>query len=162
MSRHAIDTIPWSNFERPDGALHHPKTTSGLCLACDVSSPCLYGFGVSSYSNINNHRNESAQKVIAKSVRHFRLQNERDILLRFQRRTSAIRPLIEELKDTNSPPTLILKYLDDDVLNASNKQRLTHSEVVFVARKMLEALAVLHDEGFVHTGVISRSLHLCC
>lgn len=97
--------------------------------------------------------NESAQKVIAKSVRHFRLQNERDILLRFQRRTSAIRPLIEELKDTNSPPTLILKYLDDDVLNASNKQRLTHSEVVFVARKMLEALAVLHDEGFVHTDI---------
>lgn len=97
--------------------------------------------------------NESAQKVIAKSVRHFRLQNERDILFRFQRRTSAIRPLIEELEDTNSPPTLILKYLDDDVLNASNKQRLTHSDVVFVARKILEALAVLHDEGFVHTDI---------
>lgn len=117
---------------------------------------------MSPYSNINDHRNESAQKVIAKSVRHFRLQNERDILLRFQRRTSAIRPLIEEVEDANSPPTLILKYLNDDVLNASNKQPLTHFEVVSVARKMLEALAVLHDEGFVRTGVMSRSLHLCC
>ncbi|RDW79310.1 Serine protein kinase [Aspergillus mulundensis] len=97
--------------------------------------------------------NDSQQKVIAKSVRHFRLQNERDVLLRFQRRTSAIRPLIEELEDPNSPPTLILKYLDDDVLNASNKQRLTHPEVVFVARKVLEALAVLHDEGFIHTDI---------
>ncbi|KAL4925821.1 putative serine/threonine protein kinase [Aspergillus undulatus] len=113
----------------------------------------LYGFGVIYYSYINNHRNEYQQKAIAKSVRHFRLQNERDVLLRFQHRTSSIRPLIEELEDTNASPTLILKYLDDDVLKASNKQRLNHSEVVFVARKVLEALAVLHDEGFVHTDI---------
>ncbi|KAL3479369.1 kinase-like domain-containing protein [Aspergillus californicus] len=98
--------------------------------------------------------NEYEQEVIAKSVQHFRLQNERDVLLRFQHRTPSIRLLIEELEDTNAPPTLILKYLDEDALNASNKQRLTHSEVVYVARKVLEALAILHDEGFVHTGVI--------
>ncbi|KAL4820711.1 kinase-like domain-containing protein [Aspergillus spinulosporus] len=96
---------------------------------------------------------EHQQKFIAKSVRHFRLQNERDILLRFQHRTSSIRPLIEEFQDSNAPPTLILKHLDDDVLKASNKQQLTNSEVKFVAKKVLEALAVLHDEGFVHTDI---------
>ncbi|EZF26349.1 hypothetical protein H112_01557 [Trichophyton rubrum D6] len=51
--------------------------------------------------------NEHHQKVIAKSVHHFRLQNERDVLLRFQRRTPSIRPLIEGLEDSDTPPTLI-------------------------------------------------------
>ncbi|EZF33469.1 serine/threonine protein kinase [Trichophyton interdigitale MR816] len=97
--------------------------------------------------------NEYHQKVIAKGVHHFRLQNERDVLLRFQHRTQSIRPLIEELEDSDTPPTLILKYLDDDVLNASDKQRLTAPEVKFVAKKVLGALAVLHDEGFIHTDV---------
>ncbi|KAL4984446.1 kinase-like domain-containing protein [Aspergillus falconensis] len=97
--------------------------------------------------------NKYQRYVIAKSVQHFRLQNERDVLLRFQHRTSSIRPLIEELEDFNAPPTLILKYLDDDILNASNKRQLTRSEVKFIAKKVLEALAVLHDEGFVHTDI---------
>lgn len=91
---------------------------------------------------------------MAKSVRHFRLQNERDILLRFQNRTPCIRPLIEELEDSTVPPTLILKYLDDDALRASNKQRLTRPEVKYIGKKALQALSVLHDEGFVHTGML--------
>ncbi|KAL4934760.1 hypothetical protein BDV06DRAFT_208308 [Aspergillus oleicola] len=124
------------------------KSRTGFCTITKQLQDCIW---LATYAV--NHRNEYQQKVIAKSVQHFRLQNERDVLLRFQRRTSSIRPLIEELEDPNAPPTLILKYLDDDVLNASNKQRLTHSEVVFVARKVLEALAVLHDEGFVHTDI---------
>lgn len=91
---------------------------------------------------------------MAKSVHHFRLQNERDILLHFQSRTSYIRPLIDEVEDSSAPPTLILKYLDDDVLNASNNKRLTRPEVKYVAKKVLEALLLLHDEGFVHTGML--------
>ena len=91
---------------------------------------------------------------MAKSVHHFRLQNERDILLRFQSRTPYIRPLIDEVEDPSAPPTLILKYLDDNLLDASNNKRLTRLEVKYVAKKVLEALSVLHHEGFVHTGML--------
>ncbi|EAW13304.1 putative serine/threonine protein kinase [Aspergillus clavatus NRRL 1] len=97
--------------------------------------------------------NEHQEKVIAKSVRHFRLQNEQDILLHFQDQTPCIRPLIEEFRDSTVPPTLILRYLDDDALRASNKQRLTCLEVKYVAKNVLEALSVLHDKGFVHTDI---------
>jgi serine/threonine protein kinase len=91
---------------------------------------------------------------VLKCVRHFRLQNERDILLRFQSRTPYIRPLIEDLEDSPTPPTLILRYLDDDTLHASTKKRLTRLEVKYVAKRVLEALSVLHEEGFVHTGTL--------
>lgn len=92
---------------------------------------------------------------MAKSVRHFRLQNERDILHRFQNRTLYIRPLIDEVLDNSlGPTTLILRYLDDDILHASNNQRLTRPEVKYIAQKVLKALSILHDEGFVHTGVL--------
>jgi serine/threonine protein kinase len=65
--------------------------------------------------------------------------------------------LIEEIEDSTVPPTLILRYLDDDALRASNKQRFTRPEVKYVAKKVLEALSVLHAEGFVHTGMLHLS-----
>ena len=89
-----------------------------------------------------------------KSVRHFRLENERDILKRFQSRTSSLRPLIDEIEDPTDPPALVLKHLDDDLLNASAAQRLTTLEIKHVAKKILEALKVLHEDGYVHTGMI--------
>lgn len=90
---------------------------------------------------------------MVKSVNHFRLQNERDVLLRFQNRTPFIRPLLDEIATADSPPALVLRYLDDDILQASNTQRLTRPEVKYVAQRVLEALAVLHNEGFIHTGL---------
>lgn len=87
-----------------------------------------------------------------KSVKHFRLQNEQKILLRFQNQSSHIRPLLDDIQDLPGPPALILKHLDDDLLNASNTQRLTRPEVKYVAKRVLKTLAVLHGEGFVHTG----------
>lgn len=89
---------------------------------------------------------------MVKSVDHFRLQNERDILLQFQNRTPFIRPLLDEVEATHSPPSLVLRYLDVDILQASETQRLTRLEVKYVAQRVLKALAVLHTEGFVHTG----------
>ena len=90
---------------------------------------------------------------MVKSVNHFRLQNERDILLRFQHRTPFIRPLLDEIATAEGPPGLVLRYLDDDILQASNTQRLTRPEVKYVAQRVLEASAVLHNEGFIHTGL---------
>lgn len=93
-----------------------------------------------------------------KSVRHFRLQNERDVLKRFQSRTSCLRPLIDEIEDPSDPPALVLKHLDDDLLSASAAQRLTRLEIKNVAKKTLEALKVLHEDGYVHTGMILAQL----
>jgi serine/threonine protein kinase len=45
-----------------------------------------------------------------------------------------------------------LRYLDDHLLNASVSQRLTKLEIRYVARRILEALKVLHEDNFVHTG----------
>ncbi|RAL13842.1 kinase-like protein [Aspergillus homomorphus CBS 101889] len=68
-------------------------------------------------------KNETQQPFLLKSVQHFRLQNEHDVLRRFQARTPYIRPLIEAL-DTHDPPTLILKHFSH-----------------------------LHADGFVHTDI---------
>jgi len=91
---------------------------------------------------------------VIKSVRHVRLENECDILKRFQSRTSALHPLIDEIEDPSDPPVLVLKHLDDDLLNASAAQRLTRLEIKHVAKKTLEALKVLHEDGYVHTGMM--------
>ncbi|OJD10351.1 hypothetical protein ACJ73_09830 [Blastomyces percursus] len=96
--------------------------------------------------------NQNKESVVIKSVNHFRLQNERDILRRFQSKTNVIRPLLDEIQNPSTPPTIVLRHLDDDILHASDMKRLTRQEVKYVARKVLEALSVLHEEGFVHTG----------
>ncbi|MCJ1256399.1 hypothetical protein MMC24_004220 [Lignoscripta atroalba] len=97
--------------------------------------------------------NQEKEKVIIKRVHHFSLQNERDVLLRFQSRTPFLRPLLGEIKGPPDPPALILKYLDDDILHASHTKRLTRPEVKYVAKRVLEALKVLHGDGFVHTDI---------
>jgi hypothetical protein len=51
---------------------------------------------------------------VIKSVRHFRLENERDVLKHFQTRTPSLCPLIDEIEDPPVPPALVLKHLDDD------------------------------------------------
>lgn len=90
---------------------------------------------------------------MVKSVRHFCLQNERDILLRFQNRTAHIRKLLDEAEDPVTPPSIVLRYMDDDLLHASDNQRLNRREVKYVAKGVLKALAVLHEDGFVHAGM---------
>lgn len=73
------------------------------------------------------------------------------MLLRFQSTSPYIRPLSDQIDD---PPGLILKYLEDDLLQASNSKTLIRSEIKYVARCILEALDVLHGAGFVHTGIV--------
>ncbi|KAL2217265.1 serine/threonine protein kinase [Thermoascus aurantiacus ATCC 26904] len=46
------------------------------------------------------------------------------------------------------PPAIVLKYLDDDLLNASAARRLTTSDIKYVSKKVLEALKVLHEDGY--------------
>ena len=60
-----------------------------------------------------------------------------------------LRPMIDKTED---PSSLVLRYLDDSLLEVSGKKRLEGSDLKFVARNTLEALAELHNKGFVHTG----------
>lgn len=80
------------------------------------------------------------------------MENERDALGRFQHRTPYLRPLIDEIKEPSDPPTIVLKYLDDHLLNASVNKTLNRKELKYVSRRILEALKVLHEDGYVHTG----------
>jgi hypothetical protein len=98
-------------------------------------------------------RNRSNEKCIVKSIRgHWRLRNEADVLKRYQSETPFLRPLVDEIREPADPPSIVLRYLDSDVLTESNKKRLSRPEIKQVARCALEALRVLHRDGMVHTG----------
>ncbi|KAF2832812.1 putative serine/threonine protein kinase [Ophiobolus disseminans] len=98
--------------------------------------------------------NQAQQTVVVKSVRdHPRIANERDVLRRFQHRTPYLRPLIDEIDESSAPVTIALKYLHTDLLDASVKRTLNRKELKHVSRCVLEALKVLHEDGFVHTDV---------
>lgn len=104
--------------------------------------------------NLKLYRNHTGT-VVVKCVRgHPRVENERDVLHRFQNQTPYLRPLIDEIKELSDTPTIVLKYLDDHLLNSSTKKTLNQKELKYVSRRILSALAVLHENGYVHTGEI--------
>lgn len=81
-----------------------------------------------------------------------RVENERDVLQRFQSRSSYIRPLIDEIQDPPEPTAIVLRHLESDLLQASVQNRLHREEIKYVSRRVLESLDVLHQDGYVHTG----------
>lgn len=86
-----------------------------------------------------------------KSVHHARIHNERDVLLQFQDK-APLRRLLDEILEPLEPPGIVLKHMDSDLLEASQKQTFNRAEIKYVAKIVLEALAVLHADGYVHTG----------
>lgn len=62
---------------------------------------------------------------------------------------SCIRQMIDNIEN---PPSIVLEYLDDNLLDVSRQKRLEGNDVKLVARTVLEALSLLHENGFVHTG----------
>ena len=80
------------------------------------------------------------------------MENERDALKYFQDRTPSLRPLIDEIKDPLDSTIVVLKHLDDHLLNASIKGRLNRRELKYVSQRILEALKELHKDNYVHTG----------
>lgn len=91
--------------------------------------------------------------VIIKTAPIKRLNNEREILNMFQG-CPHIRPLLDQIEE---PPALVLEFLQDNLLKASNMRRLERPEIKFVARGVLEALNIFHEAGYVHTGMIASS-----
>lgn len=97
-------------------------------------------------------RDQLGGPVVVKHVNHFRLQNERDVLVRFQSATPHIRPLLDEIDAGTESHALVMRWLDGDLLEATGDRQLASSEVKLVAKGVLEALKAFHAEGFVHTG----------
>ena len=96
--------------------------------------------------------------MIVKSVMdHPRVENERDVLKRFQHRTPHLRPLIDEIVEPSNLTAIVLKRLDDHLFNASIKQTLNIKELKLVSKCILEVLEVLHEDGYVHTSIAISS-----
>jgi serine/threonine protein kinase len=112
------------------------------------------------YRLIKVHRDRLGGHVIVKSVNHFRLQNERDVLVRFQSFTPHIRPLLDEADPDTELHALVMRWLDGDLLDGTRNRQLSSPEVKLVAKGVLEALKVLHADGFVHTGELTVSFYI--
>jgi serine/threonine protein kinase len=96
---------------------------------------------------------------VIKSVHdHPRVQNERDVLRRFQHRTPRLRPLIDEVEEPFVPATIALRHLDNNLWDESVAKTLNRKELKYVSRCILEALEVLYEDGYVHTGMTTRVL----
>lgn len=95
-------------------------------------------------------RSSTSERVTVKTASDWPLKNERDTL-EAMRDESCIRPILDTSDD---PPSLILNYLDDNLLNASNARTLGRADIKYVARKLLQALEALHSRGYVHTGIM--------
>lgn len=54
---------------------------------------------------------------------------------------------------------IVLKYLDSDLIVESKAKKLTQLEIKAVAKTILEALRVLHEGGYVHTGSLVFPMH---
>ena len=76
-----------------------------------------------------------------------------DVLTRFQPHASLIRPQIDEIVEASDPPAIVLKHLDDNLMNASATQKLTKREVKYVAERILEAPAVIHNYNYMLTPI---------
>jgi serine/threonine protein kinase len=79
------------------------------------------------------------------------LEKERNILKRFQN-NAPLRPLIDEIQEPQEPPAIVLKHYDCHAGEVADKKGLSPREIRHVSRRVLEALRVLHENGFVHTG----------
>jgi serine/threonine protein kinase len=100
--------------------------------------------------------NAHNQRAVIKSIRHVRLENERNILKRFQD-VAPVRPLVDEIQEPQEPPGIVLKHYDCHVGEVANKKGFSPREIRNVSRRVLEALRALHENGFVHSGS-SRSV----
>lgn len=125
--------------------------------------PRLISIGRSSLGRLTDERpcrNQVHKDVIVKSVQdHPRVANERDVLKVFTPRSKHIRPLLDEIVDPAEPTTIVLSHLQSTLLQASIRQKLNRTELKYVCRGVLEALAVMHSEGYVHAGEFPRWQH---
>ena len=95
------------------------------------------------------HRDENQTTVILKTAPAKRLEMESK-LLKLLKNHSSFRQVLDRL---DNPPVLVLEYLEKNLMEVAHQQRLSRPVIKCVAKGVLEALSVLHDRGFVHTGL---------
>jgi hypothetical protein len=61
--------------------------------------------------------------------------------------------MIDEIEELPGP-TIALKHLKSDLLETSIKKSLNRQELKYVTRRILEALKILHEDAYVHTGMM--------
>jgi hypothetical protein len=106
---------------------------------------------------ISNHlmnSNSQNQNVIIKTAPKFYFENERNVLRHFQGRPH-IRRILNK---THDPPTMILYHLDDNILAVCSKEPLEGQNIKYVAKRVLQALQALHEDGYTHTGEFHPSI----
>ncbi len=91
---------------------------------------------------------ENARHVVIKRAPPHLLKIERETL-QMVKNHMCVRQMIDFIE---SDSAMVLEYLDDNLLSVCSRKGLESSDVKFVARTVLEALAVIHEKGFVHTG----------
>ncbi|KAJ9296019.1 hypothetical protein DTO271G3_5594 [Paecilomyces variotii] len=97
--------------------------------------------------------NQSTGPVVIKTAPKLRLENERTVLSHL-RNQLYIRQLVDEIPESESNPAgLVLKRLDDNLLEAADVKRLKRGEVRLIARDILKGLKALHEAGWVHTDI---------
>lgn len=47
---------------------------------------------------------------------------------------------------------MVLQYLDDNLLSISGEEAIEGLDIKFVAKRVLQALQALHEDGYTHTG----------
>jgi len=60
--------------------------------------------------------------------------------------------MIDEIEDPAEPTTIALRHLDDHLLQASIEKILNRKEIKYVSKRVLQALSVLHEDSYVHSG----------
>jgi hypothetical protein len=98
--------------------------------------------------------------VIVKHAEHQGIRNERNLLLPFQDHAPYLRSLIDEVDDVDGTnwSAIVLKHLHDDLLASSSTRTMSRPELKKVGKGVLEALQVLHSEGYIHTGGYYRTM----
>lgn len=95
-----------------------------------------------------HHPEGPRTSVIVKWAPESRLKKECHILKRF-RNVPSIRQLVDEIQ---TPPLMVLENLDRNLLDESGTKRLEISDIKYVSKHILEALAVIHENNIVHAG----------
>ena len=97
-----------------------------------------------------HHPEGPTRSVILKWAPESRLKKESDVLKQF-RDVPSVRQLVDEIR---TPPLMVLENLDRNLLDESGAKRLRMSDIKYVAKHILEALAVLHGNNIIHAGSV--------
>lgn len=101
--------------------------------------------GIWYYELTGASSSQSKESVITKAIQgHWRLQNERDLLKRFQGKTPNLRPLLDEIHDPVELSAIVLKYFDDDLLHASVSDMSEGYSLIWLIHELSHCLRRMH------------------